>query len=175
MEESSKTDGLNDKQRTFVEEYMIDFNGKQAAIRAGYSPKCAEVTASKLLSKAKVHAYKEKLMAEASKRTGVSVDRVVRELARLAFINPTKAINFDTVELQEGAHDDDLAAVASIRVKRIITDDNEIEEREIKLFDKQKALDSLGKYLGMYNKDNDGNGVTNITIVNDLPKNDPSG
>lgn len=150
MNDSSRNDGLNDKQRMFVEEYMIDFNGKQAAIRAGYSPKCAEVTASKLLSKAKVHAYKEVLMAEASRRTGVSVDRVIRELARLAFINPTKAVNFDTVELQRDAKEDDLAAVASIRVKRIVTDDNEIEEREIKFFDKQKSLDSLGKYLGMF-------------------------
>ena len=65
----------------------------------------------------------------------------------------------------------------SVEIKAmLLTDGSLILHRpEIKFFDKQKALDSLGKYLGIYNKDNDGNGVTNITIVNDLPKNDPSG
>lgn len=47
---------LNDKQFRFVMEYLIDSNGKQAAIRAGYSPKTAEVQASRLLSNAKVKA-----------------------------------------------------------------------------------------------------------------------
>ena len=47
------TQELNPKQQRFVDEYLIDLNGKQAAIRAGYSEKTAEVQASRLLSNAK--------------------------------------------------------------------------------------------------------------------------
>ena len=52
----SSKDDLSDKQLRFVMEYLTDSNGKQAAIRAGYSPKTAEVQASRLLSNAKVRA-----------------------------------------------------------------------------------------------------------------------
>lgn len=67
---------LTPKQQRFVEEYLIDLNGKQAAIRAGYSPKAAEVQASRLLSLAKVgHAVAEarSALAERASRTVVEV------------------------------------------------------------------------------------------------------
>ena len=60
---------LNDKQRRFVDEYIKDLNGKQSAIRAGYSERTAESQASRLLSNAKVKAYMQKRMAEHEKNT----------------------------------------------------------------------------------------------------------
>ena len=78
---------LTPKQARFVEEYIVDLNGKQAAIRAGYSPRTAEVQSSRLLRNAKVDAAAREAMQARSRRTGITADRVVRELAELAFSN----------------------------------------------------------------------------------------
>lgn len=77
---------INEKQRRFVEEFLIDLNGTQAAIRAGYSAKTADVQASRLLRNAKVQQVISERMAERSKRTGVNQDRVVLELTRVALV-----------------------------------------------------------------------------------------
>ena len=66
MEESAV---LNPKQQSFVEEYLKDLNGAQAAIRAGYSPNRAEQTASRLLTNGKVKSAVQKAKAERSERT----------------------------------------------------------------------------------------------------------
>src|SRR5271167_3160732 len=76
---------LTPKQARFVEEYIVDLNGKQAAIRAGYSPRTAEVQSSRLLRNAKVDATAREAMQARSRRTGITADRVVLELAKLAF------------------------------------------------------------------------------------------
>src|ERR1700751_1632756 len=71
----------------FVEEYILDLNGKQAAIRAGYSPKTAEVQASRLLRNVKVQVALEDAIQARSRRTQITADSVVTELAKLAFSN----------------------------------------------------------------------------------------
>lgn len=76
-------ENLNNKQSQFVKEYVIDFNGKQAAIRAGYSARSAEVTASRLLSNAKVKAAVEKEMAKLAERTEITQDKVLRDIEEL--------------------------------------------------------------------------------------------
>lgn len=68
---------LNEKQRRFVDEYLIDMNGKQAAIRAGYSTATAEVQASRLLSQDKVKAALETARTKLAKRTEIDQDYVV--------------------------------------------------------------------------------------------------
>ena len=76
---------MTDKQDRFCEEYMIDLNATQAAIRAGYSPKTAREQAPRLLANVSIQNRIAQLQAEQSRRTGVSADRVVRELAKIAF------------------------------------------------------------------------------------------
>ena len=71
------------KQSRFVQEYLVDLNGKQAAIRAGYSAKTAEVQASRLLRNAKVQQALQAAMQARSRRTEVTADRVVAEFAKL--------------------------------------------------------------------------------------------
>ena len=78
---------MTDKQARFCEEYMIDLNATQAAIRAGYSPKTANEQAARLLANVSIQNRIAQLQAEQSRRTGVSADRVVRELAKVAFVN----------------------------------------------------------------------------------------
>ncbi len=71
---------LTPKQQRFVEEYLIDFNGKQAAIRVGYSEKTAEVQASRLLSNAKVSAAVDAGRAKAAERAEISQDWILKNL-----------------------------------------------------------------------------------------------
>ena len=78
---------LTDKQKRFCEEYLIDLNATQAAIRAGYSPKTAEQTASRLLRNVKVQEYIAKRQKELSRSTHITQERVIKELALIAFSN----------------------------------------------------------------------------------------
>lgn len=140
----------NKRFETFVQEYLIDLNQTQAAIRTGYSPISAKQQASELMTRPNIRARVDELMAERSKRTGVNQDRVVRELARIAFVNATDAIDMIDATIRANASRDDTAAIASVRVKEIPTPDGTGYEREIKLADKLKALELLGKHQGMF-------------------------
>lgn len=141
---------LTPKQKLFVDEYLIDLNATQAAIRAGYSPNNADKIGSELLGKTRVSDAIKTAMAERSRRTGVNQDRVLMELAKIAFVNPANVVNFDEATIREDAPPEDLAAVASVKVKRFPTKDGEGIEREIKFYDKTKALDLAGRHLGMF-------------------------
>ena len=139
---------LTEKQKKFVEEYLIDLNATQAAIRAGYSVKTADVQSSRMLGNVKVQQAIAEKMAERSRRTGINQDRVLMELAKIAFVNADDVINAQDATTKEGASRDDLAAIQSIKVKSFGEDGI---EREIKLADKLKALEMLGRHLGMWN------------------------
>jgi len=80
---------LNVKVLTFCEEFIVDLNGKQAAIRAGYSAKTAHVQASRLLTNAKVQEKIAELQLLRSKRTEITADMVLNELAYVGFAKIT--------------------------------------------------------------------------------------
>lgn len=141
---------MTKKQKRFVDEYLIDLNATQAAIRAGYSPETAGSIGSENLKKPEIRACIEKAMAERSKRTGINQDRIIMELAKIGLLNPKDLVDFDEATVKEGASVEDLAAIASVRVKRFPTKDGEGIEREIKMHDKTKALELLGKHFGMF-------------------------
>lgn len=104
------TQELTDKQARFCEEYLIDLNATQAAIRAGYSEKTANEQGARLLANVSVQEKIAELKAERSKRTEITQDSVIQELA----------------------------AVARAEVKGV------------RAVDKLKALELLGKHLGMF-------------------------
>lgn len=141
---------LTEKQKRFTEEYLIDLNATQAAIRAGYSIKTAEQIGFQLLNKTSVSEEIKKKMAERSKRTGINADRVLNELAKIAFANAKDVINFEDASVRECANEDDLACVQSVKVKRQNSDKGETEERQVVMYDKKSALELLGKHLGMW-------------------------
>lgn len=141
---------LTPKQELFVQEYLIDLNATQAAIRAGYSVKTAGVIAAENLKKPSIRARIDAAMAARSRRTGVNQDRVIRELARIAFVNAPDVINIDEATVRDDADRDDTAAIASVKVKIIPGDAGDGTEREIRLADKLKALELLGKHLGIF-------------------------
>ena len=137
---------LTAKQQRFCDEYLIDLNATQAAIRAGYSPKTAEQAASRLLTIVKVSDEIKREMAERSKRTGINQDRVVQELAKLAFVNIADVVDLDNAMVRRSATDEDLACIQSVKIKP-----SEFgTEREIKLYDKKASLELLGRHLGMF-------------------------
>ncbi len=138
---------MTQKQKRFIEEYLIDLNATQAAIRAGYSPDTAKSIGSENLTKPDIQARIAKAMAERSKRTGVNADRVVIELAKIAFAKITDAVDPATATIKQDATEEDLACIQSIKIKP-----NEFgTEREVKMYDKRAALVDLGRHLGMWN------------------------
>lgn len=137
---------INEKNERFCQEYLVDLNATQAYIRAGYKPKAADVSGSRLLANARVRARIDELLAKRSLRVGVNQDRVVQELARIAFLDPTKLASLDAGTVLEDATEDDRAAIAGVKVKT----GSDWTEREIRFADKLKALEMLGRHLGMF-------------------------
>lgn len=154
---------MTEKQKRFVEEYLIDLNATQAAIRAGFSVRTANEQGSRMLANVSIQTAISKAMAERSKRTGVNQDRVVLELAKIAFVNASDVINTEDATVKEDADPDDTAAIQSVRVKIFPTKDGDGIEREVKLEPKLKALELLGKHLGMWNDKLDVN--VNLPVV----------
>lgn len=149
--------GLTPIQRRFVDEYLIDCNATQAALRAGYSEKNAYATGQRLATK--VPHVKElielKMKARAS-RLRITQDRILDEIAVIAFsdLKDYSVSEVGDVELTEKARDDAMRALSSIkRKRRVMTDDrgDTVEtEVEIKLWDKVAALKLAGQHLGMF-------------------------
>lgn len=140
---------LTDKQQCFVDEYLIDLNATQAAIRAGYSAKTADRIGPELLGKTCVSEAISKKMAARSRRTGVNAERVVLELAKVAFAKMTDIVD-SKGRIKEDASPDDLACIESIKYKESDNEYGGSVEREVKIASKLKALELLGKHLGMW-------------------------
>lgn len=142
---------MTDKQATFCQEYLIDLNATQAAIRAGYSPKTANEQGAQLLANLSIRREIDRLKAERSRRTGITADRVLQELARIAFVNPTDVINPEDASVRDDLDEDDAAVIAGVRIKTIPgKDGGQGIERDVRLHDKVRALELLGKHLGLF-------------------------
>lgn len=156
-------DGLNDRQRAFVQEYIVDFNATQAAIRAGYAPRAAQEQSSRLLSKAIVGAAVAAAIQARSERVQISADDVLREVAALAFAHMGQYArwNDESVSLIDSAEVDP-RAVSEVS-QRMTRYGNNVS---IKLHDKLAALTKLGEHLGLWKRDPDqGDGaVLNVNI-----------
>ena len=160
----AKKGKLTDKQQKFVDEYLIDLNATQAAIRAGYSVKTADVIGCENLTKPNIQQVIAEYMAARSKRTGVNQDRVVLELARIAFVNIEDVVDTDTGKILPNATRDDLACVEGIKYKESDNQYGGSVEREVKVASKLKALELLGKHLGMWNDKLDVN-ITQPVVI----------
>lgn len=146
---------LTERQQRFVDEYLIDLNATQAAIRAGYArgsnDQGAATEGSRLLRNAQVQALVRKGMAERAAAVGVSKERVLIELARIAFADIRDVVDVNQHAIRPKAFDtlprDITAAVAEVS-ERVSRDATTVK---IKMLDKQKALELLGRHLGMWN------------------------
>ena len=137
---------LTDKQTAFVREYLVDLNATQAAIRAGYSERTASRIGPQLLGKNWVREAIEKAQAKRARRVEITADRVVAELAKIAFSDPRDLMEWgpDGVVLRPSAElsDDQAASVAEVA-------ENNAGLR-LKKHDKVKALELLGRHIGIF-------------------------
>jgi phage terminase small subunit len=162
---------LTDKQQRFCDEYLIDLNGTQAAIRAGYSEKTASAQAARLLANVKVQSQIQKRKQERVERTEITQDMVLQELALIAFSN---AADYAAVVEKPATMNGDDGTVIELfgedgkpqmyrTVEPVLTKDlTENQKRalstikkgrdgfEVKTYDKIRALELLGKHLGMW-------------------------
>ena len=145
-------DDLTTKQNVFVSEYLIDFNGTQAYIRAGYSPKRAEVAASRLLTNVKIQVAIQEAMKAREVRTGVTMDKVLEFWADLAF-TPMDEI-FDSGP--DGTLIPKSFDEMTDRAKRCVSelkaqfDKDGAGWQTIKRIDQLKASEMIAKHLGMF-------------------------
>lgn len=137
---------LTPQQARFVDEYLFDLNGTLAAIRAGYSARTANEQSTRLLANVHVAEAVAVAKAERSARVGLHADRVIEELAVLAFARMGDFADWDRggVNLKE-ASEVDSRAISEVR-----SSDNRYGKNiSIKLHDKLGALKLLGQHLGI--------------------------
>ncbi len=149
---------LTDKRRRFVDEYLVDLCGAQAAIRAGYAPGRAKQTADDLLNVPEVAAAVAEAQAALSDRTGITQEMVLQELAKIGFANMGNYLHattggdpyFDFAGLTE----EQKAALVEVTVEDFTEgrgeDARNIRRVKFKLGDKRAALVDIGKHLGMF-------------------------
>jgi len=104
------------------------------------------------------------------RRTGISQERILRELARVAFLDPTRLADMNSGRILDTATEDDRAAIQAIKVKTFEgTDGSGGVEREIRFADKLKALELLGKRYGMWVDRQEVDLTGKVQIVDDIP------
>lgn len=158
---------LTDKDKIMADEYLIDFDAKNAAIRAGYAVSTARTAAEWIHpehpTKPKLRDLIDQKIAERSRRTGITADRVLMELANVAFANITDFMDPQTGTYRQNAKRNDTAAIASVKIKETQFG----TEREIRLADRNRALELLGKHLGMFTENVQITSTTPV-IVDDI-------
>lgn len=147
---------LSPRRQRFVDEYMIDLCQSKAAARAGYSDKTARAQASLIMRDPIVQAAVRKRMQERVLATHINADRVVLELAKLAFANMAdfvqKSENGDILFDFSTVTDDHLAAITELTVDEYAdpTGKRQVTRTRFKLADKRAALVDLGRHIGMF-------------------------
>lgn len=137
---------MTDRDERFADEYLIDFDAQAAAIRAGYSPSTARNAAAWIKvdgpTKPALRRLIDERMARLKRRSGVTAERLIHELALVAFANINDIADPYTGELLRDIAREDAAAVAEIRVSS--------KGSEVRMHDKLRAIELLGKRLNLF-------------------------
>jgi phage terminase small subunit len=155
----SKKRGLTPKALKFVQEYLIDLNATQAAIRSGYAPKRADATAYNLLRKTEIQAALNVARQELSAKSGITPEKVIQGFADLAFSDLADC--YDENGNLKNIHDipkPARMALAGVKVYEEFAGKGEErtkigETKRVRLWDKHKGLESLAKHFGLYDAD----------------------
>jgi phage terminase small subunit len=141
---------LSTKQRRFVDEYLLDMNANAAAIRAGYSERTAYAHGPFLTKRPNVAAAIAQVLAARRERLAVTAERVIHELARIAFADIGRIMDWSegaaTVRPPGELSEDDRAAIAEVAV---VKGEKSLAAR-VTLHDKERALEALCRHLGLY-------------------------
>lgn len=155
---------LTPKQKRFVEEYLIDLNATQAAIRAGYSQRTARQIGEENLSKPDIFFAVQEAQAKRSERTEITQDMVLQELAKIGFSDIRKIVRWGETMVRMETDKDGNDVVVPYHGLALI-DSTEIDDATaaaisevaegrngltVKLHDKKGALVDIGRHLGMF-------------------------
>ncbi len=146
---------LPPKHARFVREYLVDLNATQAALRAGYSPRTADAQGSRLLTKVEIARAVELASEKRAQRTEITADRVLQELALLAFssIEHYTVDDAGQVMVKEDAPPGAIRAIASVKHTIRTSHDGEvIRDVEFRLWDKPGPLKLAGQHVGRFAK-----------------------
>ncbi|SEI98662.1 phage terminase small subunit [Azotobacter beijerinckii] len=177
---------LTPKQQRFVDEYLIDLNATQAAIRAGYSEKTAKIIAAQNLSKLNIRIAIDGRMKDRERRTEITQDRVLQELAKIGFSDIRHAVEWGPEvmivdeETGETAVSNGVVLIPSSKIdpdtSAAISEISQTAQGlKIKLHDKRAALVDIGRHIGMF-KDRvevtgkDGGPLQSISTVTSDPQ-----
>jgi phage terminase small subunit len=148
-DDSTKEASLTPRQQRFVEEYPIDLNAKEAAIRAGYAPAKAQTMAVRLLRLPAVKEAVERALAARSDQARVTADRVIEAYARIAFADLRHFFDWGpegaTLRPKEALSEWDAGAIAEIELPGANG-----KGARLRLHDKKAALDALARHLGLF-------------------------
>lgn len=139
-----KKDGLTLFQRKACHEYLIDFNGSAAVLRAGSTSKNPHVVASLMFAKPHVREYLAQLTRKIEPDIRVTAERVIQELGRLAFHDPGdyfKRVNGKLVMK-------DIDELTASQRAAII--DYDPTKKVLKLSAKDSSLDKLGRHFKLF-------------------------
>lgn len=175
---------LTEKQQKFCDEYLVDLNATQSAIRAGYSEKTANEQGARLLANVSVQKYLAERKQDRIERTEITQDMVLKELAIIAFSNASdyaSIVEKEAVAEVKGKmiplYDAEGKPVKYRTVEPVLTSELTEEQRkalavikkgrdgfEVKPYDKVRALELLGKHLGMFTDKLDINGDIDMDL-----------
>ena len=158
---------LSPKHNQFAMEYTVDFNATAAAIRAGYSEKTAAQMGHNLLQKPEIWEAVEKIMADRAKRTLITGDKVLAEIARIAFSDASDYAQVVAIPSKKKGGPA-IAAVSLTPTDQLNPDQKAaiavIEETQagvkVRTHDKVKALELLCKHLGLLTEKISVSGIT---------------
>lgn len=152
---------LTARQQRFAQEYLVDLNGLQAALRAGYTPQSAKKNSTRLLTNPLIKDFIAKKQAEIAQKIDLNAQTVLKELLAIATSDLRKAFNDDgSLKDMKDIPDDVAKALAGIDIDELY--DMEYEggkakkvevgrTKKIKLWDKNKALELLARHLSLLN------------------------
>ncbi|NJR40389.1 MAG: terminase small subunit [Leptolyngbyaceae cyanobacterium CSU_1_4] len=143
---------LTPLQKRFSEEYVIDLNASAAYQRAGYKCKDSDIAraaASRLLANVNVASYVQELRSRRSLSTGITAERVLKELGRLAFSDIRSVMEFSGsgITLKHSQELDDDAAAAIAEVSENKTEGG--STTKVKFHNKVQALKLLAQHTGL--------------------------
>ncbi|WP_142783366.1 terminase small subunit [Changchengzhania lutea] len=169
---TSKEIKLTPKKKRFCQEYVKDLNGKQAAIRSGYSIKTAENQASRLLRSVKVKEYIKKLQKDIRERNKMNVDDCVQMLSLMSKFDVADIFNDDgTMKLLKDIPKDTRLVIEGLDIDEIKDGPVTVGyTKKLKLSSRRANIIELMKHLGGYEKDNNQKESNNVVIFN-IPDN----
>lgn len=137
---------MTNKQKLFIKEYLVDLNATKACLRAGYDTENPGKVGPELLGNSRVKQEIQKELSKREARLGIKADRIIEELCKIAFADRSRIVRIENGKLiftnTDDLEEDEKASIAEISESKF--------GRSIKTHDKIKALELLGKHLGLF-------------------------